>query len=41
MDSLKTLVNDTAKGGLTDVDLSKTAEIVEKLVNIHGKLDEV
>ena len=41
MDNLKAVIKNNAKEGLTDVDLSKTADIVEKLVDIPGKLDEV
>ena len=41
MDNLKAVIKNNAKEGLTDVDLSKMADIVEKLVDVPGKLDEV
>lgn len=40
-EKVKQLINNSTTGGLSDVELSSTADIVVKLVSVRGKLDEV
>lgn len=40
-EKVKQLINNSTTGGLSDVELSSTADIIVKLVSVRGKLDEV